>query len=192
MQAFSNLEIMPKLSITSLFLVTTYFAICALNYAIANATIGWLIVGATAILIAVTMIRSFQTLDTFRLGFSVVAGLCLSLTLGFAVETSTSLKLYNLRSPVWKLMSFGRESRKIDDYTMLKKSTFHDLYHTTGMVRLPADPGIPNYENTMRLATCWLALVAGLIGGALFSIIMKPNRQIPGQETGGSDDNVLS
>ena len=160
-----------------MFLIITYFALCSLTYVTENATIGWLIVLSTAIAIAVTMIRAFRTNDVFRLGFAVVGGVWLSSLLGFAVETPTSFKAYNLRTPVWKIMSFGRTSSKIDDYRNLRESTYHDLEESIGMIRLPNSREIPNYHNTMRLVACWSALIAGLIGGTCFSLVMKSNSQ---------------
>lgn len=148
-----------------------------MNYVIENATIGWLIVGATAVVIAVAMIRSFQTRDVFRLGFEVSGSFWLSLTLGFALETPKGFKAFDLRAPVWKIMSLGRKSSKIEDYNNLRESTFHDLHHSVRMIRLPDRPQIPDHGNTMRLAACLSALFVGLIGGTFFSPIMKANRQ---------------
>ncbi len=179
---------MPRISLTSALLITTYFAVCSLAFVSANAAIGWLIVIATAILIAVTIIRSFQTRNTFGLGFSVFAGFWLSLSLGLAFETSTGYNGYDLRTPIWKIMKLGRTSPKIESYVNLKRSRFHDLYHSIEMIRHPDDQGVPNFENSIRLVACWSALIVGVVGGNVFRLVMRPSRQITKRSTEAADN----
>ena len=178
--------------VASTFLITIYFAICALNYVSENVAIGWFIVIATAIVIAVTMIRSFQTRDVFGLGFAVFGSVWLSATLGFTLETPTSFKVYNPRPTIWRIMSLGRTPRKIEDYNNVRESTIHDLYHSMGMIRLPDYRGIPSYNNTFRLLACWSALIAGMIGGMFFSVVMKPNRRTTVRSDTACDDDLLN
>lgn len=173
---------MPKLSIASTFLIVTYFAICALNYASENVGIGWLIVAATAMVIAVATFRSFITRDAFGLGFSVCGGFWLAIVLGFAIETPTSFKPYDLRPGIYRVMSFGRTRPKIVDYTNLRESTYHDLHDSIGMVRRPDVRDVPNRRNSLTLVACWSALIAGLIGGFVFSSVMKSKERITSKD----------
>lgn len=168
---------MPRFSITSILFITVYFATCSLNYVSRNPTIGWLFVVATAILIAAIMIRAFNTRDAFGLGFSVGAGLWLSLSLGFVFETSTAFKFFDFRTPVWRIMSFGYQFVEFEGGAKFEKSRVHDLYQSLTMIRLPEHRNIPTYQNTLRLAACWSALAAGLIGGLAISFVIKRKPQ---------------
>ena len=62
---------MPRISLRSILLICTYFAICSLVYVSANLWVGWLVVFATALWMALAIIRAFQTRDHFTLGFAV-------------------------------------------------------------------------------------------------------------------------
>ena len=178
---------MPRFSITSILFITVYFAICSLNYVSGSPTIGWLFVIATAILIAAIMIRAFQTRDAFGLVFSVVAGLWLSLALGFVFETSTAFKFYDFRTPVWRIMSFGYQYVEFQNGAKVEWSRVHDLYQSMGMMRLTEHRNIPTHSNTMRLAACWFSLVAGLIGSVVFSFVMKVKRKSTKRTTEAAD-----
>lgn len=182
---------MPKLSIASTFLIVAYFAICALNYASENVGIGWLTVVATALVIAVATIRSFTTRDAFGLGFSVCGCLWLATALGFAIETPTSFKPYDLRPGIWRVMSFGRVPSKLVDYNNLRESTYHDLYGSIGMIRQPDVRDIPSRRNALTLVACWSALIVGLIGGVLFSSAMKSKDQITKHSTIAREGTLL-
>ncbi len=165
---------MLRLSILSIFVFTTYFAVCSLVYASRNPVIGWVIVITTALVIAVVTCRAFRTRDVFGLGFAAMAGLCLPMCLGFVIETPASTKkLVDLGTPIWKLLSLGRKTRQVDvgEYgTFVAK---HDLYGTQVESRLPDDVGVPEYRNALRLAACWTALLAGMIGGTLIAYATK-------------------
>ena len=166
---------MPRLSIKSLFLITTYIAFCALNYVFENVAIGWITVLATSMLIAVAMIRSFHTREVFGLGFSVFGFVWLTALLGFSIETPIGFKAYDLRSTVWKTMRLGREYTPIEDYSISERSTLHDLYHSGGMMRGP-NKQPPDYFNAIKLAACWSALMVGLVGGCLLVLIIRPHK----------------
>ncbi len=181
---------MAKLSLASTFLIVTYFAICALNYAYENVGIGWLTVISTAIVMAVATIRSFTTRDAFGLGFSVCGCLWLATTLGFAIETPTSSKPYDLRHGIWRVMSIGRTPSKLNDYSNLRESTHHDLYGSIKMIRRPDVRDVPNHRNALTMVACWSALIVGLIGGVIFSRIMKSKDQITKHSTTAGDGNL--
>jgi hypothetical protein len=166
---------MPRLSIKSLFLITTYIAFCALNYVFENVAIGWITVLATSMLMAVVMIRAFHTREVFGLGFSVFGFVWLTALLGFSIETPIGFKAYDLRSTVWKTMRLGRNVSPIEDYSKSRRSTLHYFYHSGGMMRTP-DKCPPDFYNAIKLAACWSALIVGLAGGCLFALIIRPHK----------------
>lgn len=186
---------MQRLSILSLFLLTAYFAVCALVYASRNPTIGWLIVVATAVVIGVITFRAYQTRNVFGLRFSAVASLCLPLTLGFVVETpSTTTKLVDLGTPIWKLMNLGRTFRQlnIEEYATFEQVAEHDLYTTHVHRRLPDDVGVPGYRNALRLAACWSALSVGVIAGIIVSLATRRDRRPVNLPTDAGEPRMAS
>ncbi len=107
----------------------------------------------------VSLISSFRTEAVFRLGFAVLGSLWLSSTLGFALETPVDGPAYDLESGLERVESWARITPPIEDYSTLRKSTMHDLFHSIGRVRKPNFQEIPDMGNTMRLAACWSAIL---------------------------------
>lgn len=167
-------EARALLSRNSFLIALFYFVFCALNYISENATLGWLFVIATTALLAGSLISSFRTRNSFKLGFAVLGSLWLSTTLGFALETPVGAKTYDIRTPIWNALSFGRGSPpEIEDYTTRRESHQYSWYESMGRVRLPNFLEIPEIGNTLRLAACWSALGVGVLGGVCFTALTR-------------------
>lgn len=173
-------EARPLLSRNSVSIGVIYLAFCALNYATENVTLGWLFVIATSALLVGSLISSFRTRNSFKCGFAALGCLWLSTILGFALETPVGAKTYDLRTPIWNALSFGRGSPpKIESYTTLRESFQYSWYESMERVRLPNFLEIPDIGNTLRLAACWSALGVGVLGGVCFNAlarVRKPDR----------------
>ena len=166
---------MPKLSIQTLFLLVAYFSICASIYVTQNSAAGWIIVIATAILIARSMIHAFNNEDRFALGFSVFAMSWLLICFGYSVDTSRTFTGLKFQKPIFHAMRLGRTSPEIESYVNLKRFTIHHFFNSDNAVRHPEDSVMPSYGNAMRCFACLSALVVGLIGGAIFRFVKKPD-----------------
>ena len=152
--------------------IVVYFSICALVYVSDGIWIGSAVILATAIWFCAATIRAFQSRDSFILGLSVVGSFCLISCLGITVETSTPMgMLEDARSSTWNMLSGGRKFPEIESYVGLKRSHYHDLFHSSAMVRVPNQHFVPSRRNAIVLVVCLWSLAMGIFGGCLFKFI---------------------
>ena len=171
-------EARALLSRNSVLIALFYLAFCSLNFVTENVTVGWLFVIATAALLVRSLINSFSTRSSFKLGFAVLGSLWLSTTLEFALETPVGAKTYDVRTPIWSALCFGRGSPpEIESYTTLRESHQYSWYESMGRVRLPNFLEIPEIGNTLRLAACWSALGVGALGAYASWPLLGRSRQ---------------
>ena len=164
---------MPRLTLKTCLLLSGYFAVCATIYVGTNAAVGWVVVIATALLIAYSMFRSFMTRSMFGLGFAVVSSIFLSVCLGCAFETSTKFSGWDVRGHITNTIGLGREYPEIgDNWATAKRTKYHDMYSSVTCVQ-PTKPVIPSHWNSIRLGICLASLLAGLLGGATFAVFDK-------------------
>ena len=168
---------MPRITIKSSLLLTVYFSICASIYVTQNLAAGWIVVIATGLLIATTMVHAFNARDSFSLGFSVFAMVWLLICLGCSFETSRNFQGWKFQRPIFNAMRLGRKSPEIESFVNVKRTTIHDLYYSQDAIRHPDDNVTPSYTNCMRVVACVSSLLWGLIGGAIFRMTMDRNTE---------------
>ena len=165
---------MPKLSIRSLLLLVVYFSICASIYVTQNSVAGWIIVIATAILIATSMIHAFNKRDPFALGFSIFAMAWLLICFGYSFDTSRTFKGWQFQQPIFRAMRLGKTSPEIESYVYVERYTIHHFFRSDNGMRHLEDTVMPSYGNALRCFLCVTSLLVGLIGGTIFRFFMKP------------------
>ena len=167
---------MARFSLKSMLLVIVYAAVCSSIFATTNMWVGWLVVWATAVWMAIAIVRASKSNDGFSLGFAIVGCFWLTIWLGFAVETSVEFDDIPIRTAIYDFANFGRSSNEADESAKtIRYSQAHDLYMSGEM----NSRHVPNWHNTMRLVVCLSALIAGCIGGMVTHYIYK-NKLVAG------------
>ena len=166
---------MPKLSIRSMLLLIVYFSICASIYLTQNSVVGWIVVIATAILIATAMIHAFSSADPFSLGFSVFCMAWLLICFGYSFDSARNFKGLEFQGPVFRFMRLGRTSPEIESLVTAKRFAIHNFYRSDDAIRHPEDSVTPSYGNAMRCFICVSGFLVGLVGGVVFKWFMPPN-----------------
>ena len=166
---------MPKFSIRSLLLLTVYFSLCGAIYVIQNSAVGWVIVVATALLIAISMVYAFNNRDLFALGFSVFSMAWILICFGYSFDTPRNFVGWKFQQPIYRAMRMGRASPEIESFgdPANERYTIHHLFRSDNGLRGPGDTSTPSYDNAMRCFVCLSSLLAGLIGGVTFRTVMK-------------------
>jgi len=162
---------MPRISLISIFLLCAYFAACCLTYLSPSLWAGWLIVIATSIWMAISIVRAFQTRDHFTLGFSVTACVWLITWLGFGIDAPQPTT--NINWP-WKMAKVINYERDLSVLPRLNErgvhSHLHTLYSTQPMTEGDARH-VAIVFNAIRLGICLSALAVGVVGGAVFRLV---------------------
>jgi len=166
---------MPKFSIRSLLLLTVYFSLCALIYVIQNSAVGWVIVVATALLIAISMVYAFNNRDLFALGFSVFSMAWMLICFGYSFDSPRNFAGWKFQQPIFWTMRMGRPSPKLESFgdPANQRYTIHNFFRSDNAILNPNDNSPPSYDNAMRCFVCLSSLLAGLIGGCAFRTVMK-------------------
>jgi type III secretory pathway component EscS len=173
---------MFRLSINSMMLMVAYAAICCLVYLHSSFWIGWLIVIATAIWMAMAIVHATQTQNSFTLGFAVAGCPWLIIWLGFVIETDTPPGLRpwpgggaggvnSLRMGIYRIASFGRTgpAKLAIEAPEIQR---HDLY-ASEMMDIRDANFLPNLYNAMRLVVCLSALAVASVCGVLYHFVQR-------------------
>jgi len=134
---------------------------------IQNSAVGWIIVIATAILIAMSMIHAFNNRDLFALGFSVFSMLWVFICFGFSFDSPRNFAGLNFQQPIFRTMRMGRPYPKLESFgdPTNQRYTIHNFFRSDNALRNPNDNSTPSYDNAMRCFACLSALVVGWVGG---------------------------
>ena len=159
---------MAKFSLKSIMLVVAYAAVCSSVYATSNMWAGWLVVWATAVWMAIAIVRAANSNDRFSLGFAVAGCFWLTIWLGFAVETSVKFDDIPFRDAIYNFADLSRSTNEFDESAKtISYAKSHDLYMSGELTVRGNSPYVPNWHNTMRLVVCLSSLVVGFIGGLI-------------------------
>ncbi|MDB4766137.1 hypothetical protein OAG71_00470 [bacterium] len=157
---------MARVSLQTIMLVVAYAAVCSTVFATSNMWAGWLVVWATALWMAIAIVRASKSNGGFSLGFAVAGCFWLTIWLGFAVETSVKFDDIPIRTAIYDVVNFGRNTNEYDESAEPKSyAKAHDLYMSLDMTVQGNSPHVPNWHNAMRLVVCLSALVVGCMGG---------------------------
>ena len=170
-------------------LIVAYAAICCLVYLHSSLWIGWLVVIATAIWMAIAIVRATQTHNSFTLGFAVAGCVWLILWLGFAIETPTTFDSKELRMAIYRFVSLGRKPPEYDPSIRITTyAQLHDLYTSAPMGNQSKAIFVPHYYNAIRLVVCLSALTFATACGTLvhFACRNRPRKCLLVANTGGA------
>lgn len=162
----------PQFSLRTLLVVVFYVVICSLTYRFANLWMGTIVVGATALLLAVSTISAFRTRSIFLLSFSIIAWSWIVFWLGFFAQTDVDSTPWMFFHDIhWNVMCCLQDAPATDYTKPSTKYGYIQSMYMSGPMAVRGDSGdipIPNYLNSIRLAVCLSGLGLGtLVGTAL-------------------------
>lgn len=173
-------------SLRSLLLFVAYAAVCCTTYIYSNLWVGTLVVVATIFLFGSATLRAFRTQNRFSLGFSLVGWSWLVFWLGFYAETPAGYRnwpvpqwIYQTATPFQWDQSIvpgdGRYEEYQPGWNFTPYGHMHSLHESSELwVPSHLQPRVPNWCNTIRLAVCLTAILAGSIGGVACSRANQP------------------
>ena len=170
---------MPQFSLKFAAIAMAYSAVLCFAYVTPNLWAGWLVVIATAALIANSILHAFRNQNQMALGFAIVSSMTLITCLGFAIETrgATSTKKGNdLRVSIYELMRFAPAPEpKPKNYNpnLNEIRVMHHIYYSVALGGKFSAETI----NLSRLAICIVSLLIGSFGGLTFKLLNIPRQK---------------